>query len=321
MNKRNFLLVTGLSLACSFSFAQQAFPNKPIKIIVPYSAGGPADLLARTLGDKMGQKLSQPIIIENKPGAGGHTGGEQVARSAADGYTLMLGTISHNGASKLYKGLRYDPTKDITPVSLIAEAPSVLIVNSNSSIKSVAELIDFAKKNPNKLTYGSAGDGSAMHMAAELFKDMAKVELVHVPYRGGAPAMADLLGGQIDLIFESLGTAHPHLKGGKVKALAVTSPERTASLPDIPTVSESGVPGYASVPWYTISAPKGTPNEIVNKLNAEINEALKSDDLRVRWNGLGILPIGGSIQDANARNEIETKKWNKIIESLGIQVK
>lgn len=321
MNKRNFLLVTGLYLACSFSFAQQAFPNKPIKIIVPYSAGGPADLLARTLGDKMGQKLSQPIIIENKPGAGGHTGGEQVARSAADGYTLMLGTIAHNGASKLYKGLRYDPTKDITPVSLIAEAPSVLIVNSNSSIKSVADLIDFAKKNPNKLTYGSAGEGSAMHMAAELFKDMAKVELVHVPYRGGAPAMADLLGGQIDLIFESLGTAHPHLKGGKVKALAVTSPERTASLPDIPTVSESGVPGYASVPWYTISAPKGTPNEIVNKLNAEINETLKSDDLRVRWNGLGILPIGGSIQDANARNEIETKKWNKIIESLGIQVK
>lgn len=320
MNKRNIIVSVVFMLSCGFGLAQQSFPNKPIKLVVPYSAGGPADLLARTLGDKLSQKLTQPIIIENKPGAGGHAGGEQVARSAADGYTLMLGTIAHNGASKLYKGLRYDPNKDISNVSLIAEAPSILIVNSASHFNSVAQLVEFAKKNPNKLTYGSAGDGSAMHMAAELFKDMTKVELVHVPYRGGAPAMADLLGGQIDLIFESLGTAHPHLKSGKVKALAVTSPERTEILPDVPTVSESGVPGYASVPWYTISAPHGVPDAILGKLNKEINEALKSDDLRVRWNGLGIVPLGGSIHEANFRNESETKKWNKIIDNAGIKV-
>lgn len=322
MQKRT--LVLGLTLLAGASLglqasAQDAYPGKPVKIVVPYSAGGPADLLARTLGERLSQGLGQPVIIENKPGAGGHAGGEQVARAAADGYTLMLGTIAHNGAVKLYRNLRYDPMQDLQPVSLIAEAPSILIVNANSRLRSVADLLDYARKNPGKLTYGSAGDGSAMHMAAELFKYMTKIDYVHVPYRGGAPAMADLLGGQIDMLFESLGTAIPYLQGGKVRALAVSSPQRTPIMADVPTIAESGVPGYASVPWYTISAPKGVPAGIVNKLHTEINVALQSPELIKRWNALGVVPLGGTVAEAQLRNQTETRKWSAVIDAASIQ--
>ncbi|MDH4135016.1 MAG: tripartite tricarboxylate transporter substrate-binding protein, partial [Gammaproteobacteria bacterium] len=233
--------------------AQEAFPSKPIKIVVPYAAGGPADLLARGVAEKLGPRLGQPVVIENKPGAGGHTGAEQVAKGAADGHTLVLATIAHNGAVALYPKLRYDPTRELKPVILLAEAPSILIVKQDLPVKSVQELLTLARAQPGKLSYGSAGNGSAMHMAAELFRYMTKIDYMHVPYKGGAPAMADLLGGQIDMLFESLGTAHPQLKSGKVRALAVTGTSRSASLPDVPTVAESGVSGYASVPWYTLS--------------------------------------------------------------------
>ena len=242
------LLAWGLVAAASLAVAQDSYPSKPIKLIVPYAAGGPADLLARTVAERLGPRLGQPVLIENKTGAGGHLGGELVAKGAVDGYTLMLGTIAHNGAVKLYSNLRYDPLKDLQPVALIAESPSVLIVNQKSPIKSVAELLVTLRSQPGKMSYGSAGNGSAMHMAAELFRYMAKVDYVHVPYRGGAPAMADLLGGQVDMLFESLGTAHPHLKSGKVRALAVTGTARNASLPDVPTLDEAVEPVPVPLP-------------------------------------------------------------------------
>jgi tripartite-type tricarboxylate transporter receptor subunit TctC len=314
------LLALGLVLGVSLGWAQDAFPSKPVKIVVPYAAGGPADLLARHVAEKLGPRLGQPVVIENKPGAGGHTGAEQVAKGPADGYTLVLATIAHNGAVALYPKLRYDPTTELKPVILLAEAPSILIVRQDLPAKSVQELLALARSKPGKLTYGSAGNGSAMHMAAELFRYMTKIDYVHVPYRGGAPAMADLLGGQIDMLFESLGTAHPQLKSGKVRALAVTGTSRNPSLPDVPTVAESGVPGYSSVPWYTISAPSGVPSAVVDKLNAEINAVLREKDLVHRWEGLGIMALGGSPADATKRNEAETAKWGAVISAANIKL-
>ncbi len=315
-----FLMAVGLITGSFLVSAQENFPNKPIKIVVPYSAGGPADLLARGIAEKLGPRLGQPIIIENKPGVGGHTGAEQVARGPADGYTLVLATIAHNGAVKLYPNLRYDPAKELKPVILLAEAPSILIVKQDLPARSVQELLTLARAQPGKLTYGSAGNGSAMHMAAELFRYLTKIDYTHVPYRGGAPAMADLLGGQIDMLFESLGTAHAQLKSGKVRALAVTGSTRSPSLPEIPTVSESGVPGYASVPWYTLSIASGTPTPIVNKLNTELNTVLKDKDLLQRWEALGIMALGGSPVEALRRNEQETVKWNSVIDAAKIKL-
>lgn len=314
------LLALGLVANASLALAQDAYPNKPIKLVVPYAAGGPADMLARMVAEKLGPRLGQPVVIDNKPGAGGHTGAELVAKGPADGYTLVLATIAHNGAVKLYPNLRYDPTKELKPVILIAESPSVLLVNQNVPAKSVKELLALAQSKPGKLTYGSAGNGSAMHMAAELFRHMSKIDYVHVPYRGGAPAMADLLGGQIDMLFESVGTAHQHIKSGKVRALAVTSTKRSPSLPDVPTVAEAGVPGYSSVPWYTISVASGVPVAIVNKLNAEINAVLKAPDLVQRWDGLGVVALGGSPADAARRNEAETAKWGAVITAANIKL-
>lgn len=315
---QSVLLATGL-IATSVG-AQDVFPSKPVKIVVPYSAGGPADLLARGVAEKLASRLGQAVLIENKPGVGGHTGAEQVAKGAADGYTLVLATIAHNGAVKLYPNLRYDPAKELRPVILLAEAPSILVVKQDLPAKSVQELLALSRAQPGKLTYGSAGSGSAMHMAAELFRSMAKVDYVHVPYRGGAPAMVDLMGGQVDMLFESLGTVHPQLKSGKIRALAVTGTARTASLPDVPTVAEAGVPGYSSVPWYTISAPSGTPAAVINKLNAEINAVLKDRELVQRWDALGIVPLGGSPADAVKRNEAETAKWNAVITTANIKL-
>lgn len=314
------LLVMALCAASAATLAQDVFPSKPIKLVVPYAAGGPADMLARMVAEKLTARLGQPVVIDNRPGAGGHTGGEMVAKAPPDGYTLMLGTIAHNGAVKLYKNLRYDPTHDLQPVILIAESPSVLLVRQGLPAKSVGELLALARSQPGKLSYGSAGNGSAMHMAAELFRYMTKIDYVHVPYRGGAPAMADLLGGQIDMLFESVGTAHQQLKSGKVRALAVTSTTRNPSLPDVPTIAESGVPGYSSVPWYTISTARGVPASIVTKLNAEINAVLKSPDFAQRWDALGVLPLGGSVADANRRNKAETDKWSAVIDAANIKL-
>jgi tripartite-type tricarboxylate transporter receptor subunit TctC len=314
------LLALSLCAAASLALAQDAFPSKPIKLVVPYAAGGPADMLARMVAEKLGPRLGQPVVIDNKPGAGGHTGAELVAKGLADGYTLVLATIAHNGAVKLYKNLRYDPTHDLQPVILIAESPSVLLVRQDLPVRSVAELLALARSQPGKLSYGSAGNGSAMHMAAELFRYMTRIDYVHVPYRGGAPAMADLLGGQIDMLFESVGTAHQQIKSGKVRALAVTSTTRNPSLPDVPTVAEAGVPGYSSVPWYTISAARGVPAAIVNKLNVEINAVLKVPDLVLRWEALGVLPLGGSVADAVQRNKAETDKWSAVIDAAQIKL-
>jgi tripartite-type tricarboxylate transporter receptor subunit TctC len=298
-----------------------AYPTKTITLVVPYSAGGPADMLGRMVAERLGPRLGQQILIDNRPGAGGHIGGAYVAASGSDGHTLMLGTIAHHGASDLYTNLRYDPALDLKAAAIIAESPSVLLVHDDVPAKSLQELLALARKDPGKLTYASAGTGSAMHMAAELFRHMADIDYLHVPYRGGAPAMNDLLGGQVNLLFDNLGTAHPHLKGGKVRALAVTSGQRSPSLPDVPTVSEAGVPGYESVPWYTIAVSKDVPDAIMQKLNTEINAVLKAPDLVQRWNSIGVVPVGGSVADAAKRNAAEKRKWSAVIKAANLQIK
>jgi tripartite-type tricarboxylate transporter receptor subunit TctC len=315
------LLALTLFAGAAATSAQPAapYPSRPVKLVVPYSAGGPADMLARMVADKLATRLGQPVLIDNRPGVGGHTGGEFVANAPADGYTLMLGTIAHNGAAKLFKNLRYDPANDLQPVILIAESPSVLLVNQNVPARSVGEVLALARSKPGQLSYGSAGNGSAMHMAGELFKYMTRIDYVHVPYRGGAPAMTDLLGGQITMLFESVGTAHQYIKTGKVRALAVTSTVRNPSLPDVPTMAEAGVPGYSSVPWYTISVAKAVPASIVGRLNAEINAVLKSPELAQRWDALGVLPLGGTPAEAVARNQAETEKWSAVITAARLQ--
>jgi len=318
MKLRIALAAALAALVCTPTQAQE-FPNRAIRLVVPYPAGGPADLLARTAGEKASPRLGQPIVIENKPGAGGHIGGEQVARAAPDGYTLVLATIAHNGASKLYRNLNYDPMTDLQPVILLAESPSVLLVHNDVPAKNLAELLALARAKPGQLNYASAGGGSAMHMAAELFKYMTKIDYVHVPYKGGAPAMADLLAGRVHMLFESVGTAHKHLASGKVRAIAVTSTKRNPSLPDVPTVAEAGVPGYASVPWYTVSTAKGVPAAIVAKLNAAFDAAVKSPDLAQRWDKLGVLPLGGTPQEAAARNQLEHARWSAVIEAAGLK--
>jgi len=300
--------------------AQEAFPVRPVKIIVPYAAGGPADLLARLVSEKLAPRLGQPVVVENKPGAGGHLAAENVARGPADGYTLVVTTIAHNGAVKLYRNLRYAPKTELQPVILLAESPSVLLVNEKTPVKTVQELIALDRAKPGSLSYGSAGNGSAMHMATELLKHMTRTNFVHIPYRGGAPAMADLLGGQIQFMFDSVGTAQQFIKAGKVRPLAVTSTKRNPSLPDVPTMEEAGVQGYSSMPWYTISAPRGVPPAAIDKLNTEVNAVLKMPEVVQQLDAIGVLPIGGTPGDAVKRNEDETRKWSQVIDAAKISM-
>jgi tripartite-type tricarboxylate transporter receptor subunit TctC len=312
-------LLFAFALAGGSAQAQQ-FPAQNIRIVVPYPAGGIADLMARDIANGLNKSYNPPVLVENRPGAGGHLGAEQVAKATPDGHTLMLGTISHHGAFKMYKTLRYDPAADLQSVVLVAESFNVLMVRESLPVKSVAELIAMARAQPGKLTYASAGSGSATHMAAELFKYMTKVDMLGIPFKGGAPAQVALMGGQVDVNFETAGTAGPAIRSGKVRAIAVTLPARSPAFPELPSIAEAGVPGYASVPWYTVSGPKGMPGPVVAKLNADINAVLRSAELAKRWDTLGVIPVGGTPEDAARRNETEVKRWTAVIEAAKIQV-
>lgn len=318
-NARPLFLLCVLALAGAPALAQQ-FPAQNVRIVVPYPAGGIADLMARDIANGLNKSYNPPVLVENRPGAGGHLGAEQVAKAVPDGHTLMLGTISHHGAFKMYKALRYDPAADLQSVVLVAESFNILMVRDGLPVKSVAELIAMARAQPGKLTYASAGSGSATHMAAELFKYMTKVDMLGIPFKGGAPAQVAIMGGQVDVNFETAGTAGAAIRSGKVRALAVTLPARSPSYPDLPAIAEAGVPGYASVPWYTVSGPKGMPAEVVRKLNTDINAVLKAPELSKRWDTLGVIPLGGTLEEAARRNDTEVKRWTAVIEAAKIQV-
>jgi tripartite-type tricarboxylate transporter receptor subunit TctC len=297
----------------------QSYPSKPVRLIVPYAPGGVADLMSRILAQRLGVTYSQQVVVDNRPGSGGHIGDELALKAPADGYTIMFGTTTHNAAYAMYSKLAYDPAKDLQPVILVAEIQGVLVVHPSLPTRTVREFLALARARPGELNYGSAGAGSATHIAAELFKAMAGVQLTHIPYKGSSPAMTDLIGGQIQLMFENVPTALPFLKANKIRALGVTSKTRAPTLPDVPPIADSGVPGYEAVPYYTISVSSKVPREILVKLNADLDAILKMPEMAPRWAELGITPLGGTPEAAVKRNAIETETWTKVIKSAGIR--
>ncbi len=311
------IAMLGLLVAAP-AFAQQ-YPAKTIRLIVPFVAGGSADVLGRVLAQRLTQQYGQQMVVENRPGSGGHVGAEAAARAAPDGHTIVFGTIGIHAAYTIYSKLGYDPARDLQPVAMYADVPNVLIVHPSVPALNVKEFIALAKKNPGRLNFGTAGSGSSTHMCGEWFKLVTGVNLTHVPYKGSAQAMQDLLGGQIELMFENLPTGIAQIKAGKVRALGMTSKERSPSMPDVPTVAEAGVPGFEATAWFTIAAPSKVPTDIIRKLNADMNAFLKAPDMQARWIDMGVVPLGGSPADAEKFFASEREKWNKVIKAAGIR--
>lgn len=313
------LVLAALGALAAGPVAAQQYPAKPIRLIVPFVAGGTADVLSRVLAQRLTPQYGQQVVVENRPGSGGHVGAEAAARATPDGYTIVFGTIGIHAAYGIYSKLNYDPARDLQPVAMYADVPNVLIVHPSVPAKNVKEFIALAKSNPGRLNFGTAGSGSSTHMAGEWFKLVTGVNLTHVPYKGSAQAMQDLLGGQIELMFENLPTGIAQIKAGKVRALGMTSRERSPSMPDIPTVAESGVPGFEATAWFTIAAPAKVPPDIIRKLNTDMNAFLKAPEMQQRWIEMGVVPMGGSPADAEKFFVSEREKWNKVIKAAGIR--
>jgi len=308
------------SLVFASSALAQAWPIKPVRLIVPYPPGGSADILARAIGQKLGDGLGQQVIIDNRPGAGTAIGAEATAKAAPDGYTIMLGTVSSHAINPaLIPGLKFDPIKDFAPVSLVASIPFALIVHPSLPAKSVKELIALAKAKPGSLNYSSAGNGTSNHLAGELFKSMTGTFMVHIPYKGSAPALNDLIAGQVQLMYDLVLTAAPHVKSGAVRALAVTGRERSAALPGVPTVAESGVPGYEVTAWFGFFAPAGTPVAVVNTLNAETVRAMRLQDLRDRLGSQGAEPVTSTPEQFSGYVKDELTKWTRVVKASGMK--
>ena len=299
----------------------QAWPSKPIKWVVPFAPGGTTDILARTVGEKLALALGQPVIIENKPGAGGGLGAEFTAKAAPDGYTIMGGTIStHAINASLYKNLPYDPVKDFVAITLIARVPNMLVINPDVPAKDVKELIALLKANPNKYSFASSGNGTSQHLSGELFKAMSGTEMQHIPYKGSPPALQDVMGGQVTMTFDNITTAWPLAKSGKLRALAVTTAKRSSVAPDVPTLAESGLPGFEVGSWQGVFAPAATPPEIVKRLNAEIVKILNLPDVKEKLVLLGAEPVGNSSEEFSAMVKAEVVKWADVVKKSGARV-
>jgi tripartite-type tricarboxylate transporter receptor subunit TctC len=299
----------------------QPYPSKPTRMIVPYPPGGSADILARAIGAKLGEGLGHPVVIDNRPGAGTIIGTEATARSAPDGYTFMLGTVSSHAINPaLNAKLPFDPVKDFTPLSLVASIPFAMIVHPSVQARSVQEFVALAKSRPGQLNYSSAGNGTSNHLAGELLKSMAGVDLVHVPYKGSAPALNDLVAGQVSLMFDLVLTAAPHIKSGAVRGLAVTGTQRSAVLPDLPTVAETGLPGYEVSAWFGIFAPAGLPQPVAKRLNAEFVKVMQQPDLKQRLASLGADPLTSTPEEFATYLRSEIDKWAKVVKVSGMKV-
>jgi tripartite-type tricarboxylate transporter receptor subunit TctC len=317
---RNLLL---LALACGAGAvcAQgPAYPSKPVRIVVPSSPGGGTDILTRILAHKLSENLGQQFVVENRPGAGQVIGIEAVARAAPDGYTLLMAASAIVINQVLYKKTPYDTLRDLAPVTLAASLPNILVVHPSLPVKSVRELIALAKAHPGELNYSSAGSGTSPHMSMELFRTMAHIAITHIPYKGSGPATADLLAGQVQLSMPSIPTALTLIKAAKLRALGVTSGSRAAGLPDVPTIAESGVPGYEVIQWYGLLAPVGTAREIVNKLQAETARVLSSPEVKSRLAAEGADPVGNRPDEFAAYIKAEIDKWGKVVKSAGIKL-
>ena len=313
-------LVAAPLLLRSTHASAAAYPEKPIRFILPFTPGGGADILARLTSQFAATKLGQEIVIDNHPGAGGNISAEVVAKAPPDGYTLLEGNTAHAVAMTLYKNLRYDINKDFTPIIGLASEPFVLAVTPDLKAKSLQELLALARAEPGKLNYASSGIGGPSHLAMELLESLAKVKLTHVPYKGGAPAAVDLMAGRVQVSFLSLPAAAPLLASGKVRGLAVSSAHRADTLPNVPTIAESGVPGYESTPWFGVMAPRGTPSAVVQTLNRAYAASLKDPEILKRLEAEGFQIMGGTPQDFAAYINVEVKKWAPIVKSANLTV-
>jgi tripartite-type tricarboxylate transporter receptor subunit TctC len=308
------LATSGVALA-------QAYPVKPLRLVVPFGPGGSNDIVARILAQKLTESIGQPVIVENRPGAGGTVGTDLVVKSAPDGYTIMIGATSTIAANVgLYPKRNFDPVKSLTPIGQIAEGAFLMAVPAASPARTVREFIELARGKPGQLNYGTSGRGSSMHLMGEMFKMLAKVDMVHVPYKAGGPAIADLAVDRVQLLYSDLAALLPFVKGGQVRALAVTTPKRSALLPDLPTMAEAGVPGYDATSWYGILGPAGLPREIVMRLNAEFSRIVHSADGKERFAGLGIEPVTGTPEEFANYIRAQVVKWSEVAKSSGVEL-
>jgi tripartite-type tricarboxylate transporter receptor subunit TctC len=295
----------------------QSYPSKPVRVVVPYPPGGPTDIVARVLFQQVAESTGQQFLIDNRAGAGGNIGAEVVAKAPADGYTLLIGTTAHAINMSLFKSLNYDVQKDLAPVSLLTQGPLVLVTHPQFPANSVKELIDMAKAKPGSLNFASSGNGQSTHLSAELFNSMAGIKMVHVPYKGSAPALGDLMSGQVGIMFDTTLSAMPFVKAGKLKALGVTSPQRTPAAPDVPTIAESGLPGYEVFAWNGVLVPAGTPKAIVAQLNEEIRKAMQLPQVREKFSAQGFAASWNTPDQFGVfvRNEVE--KWARTVKASG----
>ena len=319
LTARIAIATISLSLAASAGAQPAApdFPSKPIRIVVTFTSGGAPDIIARLLGERMSADWGQAVTIDNKPGAGGNIGADFVAKSAPDGYTLVVGTVgTHSINGALYAKMPYDMVKDFAPVSLLATTPNMLVVHNNVPAKTLKDFIDLGKKE-GKMSFASSGPGTSIHVSGELFKSMTGIDMTHIPYKGRASAIPDLLGGRVTMMFDNMPSSLPLVREGKLRALGVTSLTRAAAAPDIPTLAEAGLPGFEAVSWFALFAPVGTPKAVVDKLQAEVHKILKSADISRRLLDLGLEPVGSSAEELAAYQRSEITKWAKVVKDSG----
>ena len=313
------LLTTATLCAMAAPASAQSYPDQPVKLVVPFPAGGTTDVLARALGQKLAEKIDQPVIIENKPGAGATIGAEYVARAKPDGYTLLMGAVHHTIATTFYRSLRYDFQKDFAPVTTVAMVPNVLVVNKKIGVKSVADLIELARREPGKLSFGSNGVGTGQHLIGERVQLMSKTRLLHVPYKGSGPLTTDLLGGQVDMSFDTITTVLPYINDKKLTALAVTTGTRSAALPDVPTLDEAGLKGFDAGTWFGILAPQNTPPQTVSYLNKNLVQIIQSDAFKTEMSKIGADVIGDSPEQMKARIADDTRRYAELVNSLNLK--
>jgi tripartite-type tricarboxylate transporter receptor subunit TctC len=321
--RRNFFpAAAGIAaLAAATLVSAQSYPTKPIKMIVPFPPAGSTDISARAVAGKLGERLGQPVIIENKPGAGGNIGTDVAAKAAPDGYTIVVGTVgTHAINQSLYSKMPYDNIKDFAPIVLLATTPNVLVMPNSFPAKSVKDVIAMAKAKPGELTFASSGSGTSIHLSGELFNSMAGTKMQHIPYKGSAPMLIDLMSGQVNMAFDNLSASMVHIKAGKIKALATTGATRSPALPDLPTISEAGLPGYDSTSWNAVYAPAGTPRAIIDRLNHELNAILQSPETRKFFAEQGAEAGGGTPEQLATFTKAETAKWAKVVKESGAKV-
>lgn len=324
--RRTLMAIAAAMALPGAALAQGNWPTKPVRIVVPFAPGGTTDILARVLAPELSKAFGQQFIVDNRGGAGGNIGADHVAKADADGYTLLMGTVGTHGINKaLYSKLPYDPQKDFAPITLVAGVPNVMVMNAARAkelgINTVPDFIRYAKANPGKLNMASSGNGTSIHLAGELFKAQTGVFMTHIPYRGSGPAVRDLIGGTMDVMYDNLPSAMPHIQAGSLKAFAVTSAMRSQALPDIPTVAEAAnLPGFEASSWFGMLAPAGTPPDIVSRLQTEIAKALKLPEINTRLAGLGAIPSGNTPQEFARLIDSEIAKWAPVVKAAGARV-